>query len=170
MRIALSDLAEGRSYRYVASFGEEDVEGLLETSLAEPLSITVECTTVEGVTYVRVEAKGKVYAVCDLCGTECVADAKCTIDDELTTESDCYDETDDCYDLDKLIDEAIVMCAPRKVLCKLDCKGLCPTCGKNLNEGACTCQEQKPAVGDNNPFAALQDILTGGANNGSTKM
>jgi len=24
-------------------------------------------------------------------------------------------------------------------LCRPDCKGLCPTCGKNLNEGACDC-------------------------------
>jgi len=29
---------------------------------------------------------------------------------------------------------------PMKILCKEDCKGLCPTCGKDLNEGGCDCK------------------------------
>ncbi len=28
---------------------------------------------------------------------------------------------------------------PQKNLCKEDCKGLCPTCGVNLNTGSCAC-------------------------------
>ena len=28
---------------------------------------------------------------------------------------------------------------PSKILCREDCKGLCPQCGKNLNEGDCGC-------------------------------
>lgn len=28
---------------------------------------------------------------------------------------------------------------PMKVLCREDCKGLCPKCGRNLNEGFCGC-------------------------------
>ena len=37
------------------------------------------------------------------------------------------------------IEESIYTLIPTKVLCREDCKGLCPVCGKNLNEGACTC-------------------------------
>jgi len=171
MRIALSEIAEGRSYRYDATFGDEDVSGLLDLTLAEPLAVTVSHTTVEGVTYLRITTKGKVYARCDLCSEECIADASCAIDEELTIDSDCYDADDDCYDIDKLIDEAVVMSAPRVVRCKPDCKGLCPVCGKNLNVEHCDCEQKKPKIGENNPFAALQDIFpTGGANNGSTKM
>ena len=29
---------------------------------------------------------------------------------------------------------------PTKTLCKPDCKGLCPMCGQNLNEGTCSCE------------------------------
>ena len=29
---------------------------------------------------------------------------------------------------------------PTKTLCKPDCKGLCPVCGQNLNEGTCRCE------------------------------
>jgi uncharacterized protein len=39
--------------------------------------------------------------------------------------------------------EAIVLSLPIKPLCREDCKGLCPICGKNLNEGTCNCQGNK---------------------------
>jgi len=42
-------------------------------------------------------------------------------------------------DCDPLIYEQIVLQIPIKVLCKEDCRGLCPDCGANLNLGACNC-------------------------------
>ena len=42
-------------------------------------------------------------------------------------------------DLDPDIREEIILDYPIKPLCKPDCKGLCPKCGKNLNEGGCSC-------------------------------
>jgi uncharacterized protein len=171
MRIALSEVAVGRTYKWDAVLQDQDTAQLIDATLAEPLEVHVTHTTVEGVTYLRIVTNGKVYARCDLCGTDCIADAGCTVDEELTVDSDCYDPIEDCYDVDRLVDEAIVMSAPRKVLCKPDCKGLCPICGTNLNVAQCTCQQQKPKIGDNNPFGVLKDIFpTGGANNGSTKM
>lgn len=41
--------------------------------------------------------------------------------------------------MDKDIREYIMLEYPIKTLCKSDCKGLCPRCGKNLNEGGCSC-------------------------------
>ncbi|MBR0093733.1 MAG: DUF177 domain-containing protein [Synergistaceae bacterium] len=37
------------------------------------------------------------------------------------------------------VHESIFTLLPTKVLCREDCKGLCPNCGKDLNEGACSC-------------------------------
>lgn len=37
------------------------------------------------------------------------------------------------------IREELILDYPLKPLCKPDCKGLCPKCGKNLNEGDCNC-------------------------------
>lgn len=37
------------------------------------------------------------------------------------------------------IRESIYTLLPTKILCRDDCKGLCPVCGKNLNEGSCSC-------------------------------
>ena len=34
------------------------------------------------------------------------------------------------------------MALPMKPLCKPDCKGLCPSCGKDLNLGACGCTHE----------------------------
>ncbi|MBQ6970888.1 MAG: DUF177 domain-containing protein [Synergistaceae bacterium] len=39
------------------------------------------------------------------------------------------------------IRETVYTLIPTKVLCREDCKGLCPSCGKNLNEGECSCAE-----------------------------
>jgi len=30
---------------------------------------------------------------------------------------------------------------PLKAICREDCKGLCPHCGKNLNQEQCNCAE-----------------------------
>lgn len=32
---------------------------------------------------------------------------------------------------------------PMNLLCSDECKGLCPHCGKNLNDGACACRDDK---------------------------
>ncbi len=43
-------------------------------------------------------------------------------------------------DLGEQIIEALALAAPMKPLCREDCKGLCPQCGRNLNDGACGCR------------------------------
>ena len=45
----------------------------------------------------------------------------------------------DQIDLADFVRRGIIGALPMKVLCSEDCKGLCPICGKNLNEGACEC-------------------------------
>jgi uncharacterized protein len=41
-----------------------------------------------------------------------------------------------------ILREQILLALPMKVLCTVDCKGLCPTCGTNLNSGACGCSKE----------------------------
>lgn len=47
-------------------------------------------------------------------------------------------------DVDRLVFDEILMRLPMKVLCRSDCKGLCPVCGHNLNEGDCGCDRSSP--------------------------
>jgi uncharacterized protein len=50
----------------------------------------------------------------------------------------------------------VIVSTPMRVLCRYDCEGICPTCGKNLNEGMCDCE-----VDDIDPrMAALRTLLT----------
>lgn len=42
-------------------------------------------------------------------------------------------------DVDELVYSEILVNWPARVLCREDCKGICGTCGKNLNQGPCGC-------------------------------
>jgi len=42
--------------------------------------------------------------------------------------------------LDDIIVDNIILSLPMKPLCSEDCKGICPECGQNLNEGECDCE------------------------------
>ncbi|MCD7834983.1 MAG: DUF177 domain-containing protein [Lachnospiraceae bacterium] len=44
-------------------------------------------------------------------------------------------------DVDQLIHDEALLVWPERVLCRSDCKGLCVTCGQNLNKGECSCRE-----------------------------
>lgn len=48
---------------------------------------------------------------------------------------------DEVLDLEPMISEALVLEEPTRLLCGEECLGLCPHCGKNLNEGPCGCRE-----------------------------
>ena len=39
--------------------------------------------------------------------------------------------------------EQILLALPMKALCTVDCKGLCPSCGTNLNTGSCRCPKEE---------------------------
>lgn len=43
-------------------------------------------------------------------------------------------------DLGEEIRQEIIMENPTRLLCKKDCKGICPGCGVNLNEEQCKCK------------------------------
>lgn len=45
-------------------------------------------------------------------------------------------------DVDRLVYDQIEMNWPDKVLCRPDCKGLCPVCGHDLNQGDCGCNRE----------------------------
>lgn len=53
-------------------------------------------------------------------------------EDALFYEGDEIDITD-------LVRESILLAEPLKIVCKEECKGLCPVCGTNLNATACSC-------------------------------
>lgn len=61
----------------------------------------------------------------------------------------------DFIDLTPSVAENLALGIPMKTLCRADCRGLCPTCGKNLNEGHCQCPVP---IGDPR-LAVLRDLI-----------
>jgi len=54
-------------------------------------------------------------------------------------EEDEYVIDEGTIDLNLLVNDAVMLSLPIKHVCDEECRGLCQTCGKNLNEGECGC-------------------------------
>ncbi len=68
-----------------------------------------------------------------------------------------YDPHDDFIDLEDNVLGTIVLEIPMKVLCKPDCKGLCPHCGTNLNEHPDhVCKDEADQNEKKSPFYILK--------------
>ena len=45
-------------------------------------------------------------------------------------------------DLTNALREHLVLAVPEFAICRDECKGLCPSCGTNLNENTCSCEPE----------------------------
>ena len=58
----------------------------------------------------------------------------------------------DGIELADVATEQVILSVPMKVVCRADCRGLCPVCGANRNVVQCTCSAPPPE----SPFASLR--------------
>jgi uncharacterized protein len=42
-------------------------------------------------------------------------------------------------ELDDVVREQVLLSLPMRTICREECRGICPNCGKNLNSGPCGC-------------------------------
>lgn len=56
--------------------------------------------------------------------------------------------------LEDVLREQVLLALPLKVTCREDCKGLCPQCGKNLNQERCSCSIEV----EDPRWAALKEV------------
>ena len=108
--------------------------------------------------------KLKLQIPCDRCLTPVEVPFDLIVEKELEgkQETEDADDSDEAYyysgyylDVDKLVYGELIVNLPMKVLCSPDCKGICKRCGKNLNEGSCTCSDTEPDP----RMAAIRDIF-----------
>ena len=88
--------------------------------------------------------EGEVVFTVKGCCTRCLAETAKTFVVDINELCDGeaegpYKVVNDKIDLEKIVDETIVLNIPVSFLCREDCKGLCPVCGENLNDGDCKC-------------------------------
>ncbi|MBN1867306.1 DUF177 domain-containing protein [Candidatus Sumerlaeota bacterium] len=119
----------------------------------------------------NVFAEGRLATTAHLACARCLVETSVTIDvpvhlyywpenarrEESTVDID-VDEPDyglykgDTLDPDEDLRELLLVELPVVPLCREDCNGLCPHCGKNLNEGPCGCEkESEPDVAETEP-------------------
>ena len=103
-----------------------------------------------------------IHGICDRCAGEFHRKVEFPIDVCLVTELHNEENEDewvfplegDSADLDDIVRTVFVLNLDSKLLCREDCKGLCPQCGKNLNDGPCGCRKELDPR-----FAALRQLL-----------
>ena len=79
-----------------------------------------------------------------------------------------WDDHPETLDLTDDIREELLLELPGYPLCRPDCKGLCPQCGRDLNEGDCGCAPPEESA-DAGPWAALDGWNETDAGNGGRK-
>lgn len=104
----------------------------------------------------------KVKTRCSRCMKDIVVDIEFPLSENLIQDSGDEFVDDDVivfdgtsFDLDDIVLDDFLMNTSGHYLCNDDCKGLCPKCGIDLNEGECNCSDN-----DVDPrWAGLLDIM-----------
>lgn len=143
--VDLSDLCYGVSY-----------------PVTEPVVASGTVRNTAGVLMMEGELSTTIHGLCDRCATPFDREIHFPIDVVLVTELASEENEDewvfplegDSADLDDIVRTVFVLNLDSKLLCKEDCKGLCHRCGKNLNDGPCSCQKELDPR-----FAALKQLL-----------
>lgn len=103
-----------------------------------------------GVLVMKGTVRTRIHGVCDRCAGEFQRDVSFPVDAVLVTELSSEEDEDenifplvgDSADLEEIVRTVFVLNLDSKLLCREDCKGICPRCGKNLNLGKCDCRKE----------------------------
>jgi uncharacterized protein len=102
----------------------------------------------------------RLHGPCYRCLGDAVLELQISVREYQATNPDGSDElrtpyvVDDKLDLAAWARDAVALALPDKILCRDDCAGLCPTCGKNLNDEPHT-HDDAPA---DSRWAALEGL------------
>ena len=119
-----------------------------EKPITRPVEVKGEVRNMAGALLLEGEASTVLDVVCDRClkpfSQELTLPVSTLLAEELEDE-----ENDEIVllengeaDLGEIFTTALVLSMDAKHVCSEDCKGLCPTCGANLNDGPCGCRKE----------------------------
>jgi uncharacterized protein len=126
------------------------VEGALAVLTDDPVEASLRAeAVVEGV-LVTGGLTGSMQARCARCLKDIPAEVSIDVCElyvapghEVPDDEDSYEVNGLEIDLEPLMRDALALALPLNPLCGADCKGLCATCGQDLNEGPCSCTEEE---------------------------
>ena len=112
-----------------------------------------------GVLHLEGTLKAEMTCVCDRCGSlfdsvKLTQLSATIVEEEAEDNPEFFVLDGDEIDLDEILSTIFILDMETKFLCREDCKGLCSTCGKNLNLGPCGCRKEIDPR-----FAVLEQLL-----------
>ena len=112
-----------------------------------------------GVLHLEGTLTAEMLCICDRCGAEFQSVKEVPLDAVIVEEES--EEFPELFvlegneiDLDEILETSLILEMETKFLCREDCKGLCDTCGANLNLGPCRCRKPRDPR-----FAVLEQLL-----------
>lgn len=113
-----------------------------------PVQVRGEVSVAADIVVLRARAAFRFEGRCDRCAEPFSRDMVTEMEHVLVTSLNNEENDElvlvDRYQLplDELVEADVLLSLPSKNLCREDCRGLCPLCGKNLNEGLCGCRSE----------------------------
>lgn len=148
LRIDLRELSQGPVETQAELAPQDPLFEGLGVTLAEPVRVDGRLQgTGEGRYYWHGQLHTTVAGECRRCLNPVQTPLAAEVGALFTNEADAGDDPD-AYrlqshdtevDLRPVVREELALAVPRFMLCRDDCRGLCPTCGKDLNAGRCGC-------------------------------
>ena len=135
--------------------GRETLDSVKGYSFSDPITIKGAVMNRAGIVMLDFMADFTLHACCDRCLIEFEHSFSFEFSHilvrSLNSSGDEYDDyivtESDKLDMDELALTDCLLQLPSKMLCKEDCKGLCPVCGTDLNENKCNCCEAENVIG-----------------------
>ena len=138
---------EEKQVNYKLDIADIDIDGVFP--FRTPIDVTATAKNRASLVSLTIRACFSYSRSCDRCSTEFTRKMDMLFEHKLAQTlvddgNDDYIETPDFkLELDNIVISDILLSLPQKNLCKDDCKGLCQICGKNLNEGDCSCDKRE---------------------------
>ena len=152
MRLGLSQIIDrpGESISYSTVVDLSDLQYGTSFPVTEPVKADGTVRNTAGVLVMKGMITTCIHGICDRCAAEFDREMELPIDAVLVTELANEENEDewvftlegDSADLDDIVRTIFVLNMDSKLLCSDDCKGMCCRCGKNLNEGPCSCEKE----------------------------
>ena len=152
MRLGLSQIIDrpGESISYSAVVDLSDLQYGTCNPVTEPVKAEGTVRNTAGVLVMKGMITTCINGICDRCAAELDRELEIPIDAVLVTELANEENEDewvftlegDSADLEDIVRTVFVLNMDSKLLCSDDCKGLCCRCGKNLNDGPCSCEKE----------------------------
>ncbi len=134
---------ERMEFQFELDLSDVDFGGLYPAQ--EPVVVTGEVRNIAGMLLLDFTAASSLHSICDRClkpfdDPRSVTCSYALVEDEDNDGIILLEEG--CVDVGDLARTAFILEMDTKTLCSEGCKGICPGCGVDLNQGSCTCQKQ----------------------------